>query len=55
MGGGGCEWTRKCQRQSEAGERAKSVNMTCWNKAGEGGLRNGHAARLRSRADALGR
>lgn len=24
--------------------RAKNLNTTCWNKDGEGGLQNGHAA-----------
>jgi len=59
VGRSSCEWTRRCQRQTETWvkweARAKSLNMTCWNKDGEGGLQNGHAAELRSKADAPGR
>lgn len=35
--------------------RAKSVNMTFLNKDGEDGFQDGHAAWLKSKADALGR
>lgn len=44
----GCGWTRRCQGQTETGvkweAKAKSLNMMCWNKDGEGGLQNGHVA-----------
>lgn len=59
LGSSNCGSARRCQRQTERGmkweARAKSLNMTCWNKDGEDGFQDGHAARLKSTADALGR
>lgn len=59
MGSGNCGLARRGQRQTERGTkweaRAKSVNMTFWNKDGEDGFQDGRAAWLKSKADALGR
>lgn len=59
LGSGNCGSARGYQRQTEREmkweARAKSLNMTFWNKDGEDGFQDGRAARLKSKADALGR
>lgn len=59
LGTGNYDSARRCQRQTERGmkweARAKSLNKTFWNEDGEDGLQDGRAARLKSKADALGR